>query len=208
MNETPMDALERSARLRREADVVLETVRLFDILQPHGRIVPIGSYYLDVMMYPDIDVYLSRVSLETLFAIGAQLAACDRVYQVVFEKSDTERLPGGLYLKPRIAYGEWGRPWKIDIWSLDDALIDQTMADLVRFKRAITAEVRERILRFKFSILTASGRTPMYSGYWICQAFIDEGLTDFGDVTQYLIEHGIEMPQGVHARTSSTTEEK
>jgi hypothetical protein len=193
MAESHMDPLERSAALRQEADLVLQKVRLHEILQPYGRLVPTGSYYLDVMIYPDIDLYISKVSIEELFAIGGQLAACEMMYQVVFERSRTAELPGGLYLKPRIEYGEWGRPWKIDIWSLQDRVIDEKMADMLRFKQAMTAEVRERIVRYKYSILTAGHRTPMYSGYHICKAFIDEGLTDRGAVTRYLVEHGIQM---------------
>jgi hypothetical protein len=193
MNELPIDPLQRSARLKEEADFVLQAVNLYQIVLPYGRITPTGSYYLDVMIYPDIDLYLSPVSVEELFAIGGQLATCDLVYQVVFEKSQTARLPGGLYLKPRIRYGEWGRPWKIDIWSLADELIDEKMAEIYRFKPAMTAEIREQIIRYKYAILTASQRTPMYSGYYICKAFIDEGLTDFQAVTDYLVAQGIRM---------------
>jgi len=193
MNESRIDPLERSAVLKQEVDFILQEVRLYEILGPYGRIVPTGSYYLDVMMYPDIDLYISKVSVEELFAIGGQLAMCEMVYQVVFEKSRMARLPGGLYLKPRIEYGEWGRPWKIDIWSLEDEVIDEKMDDILRFKQEMTAEVRERILRYKYSILTESRRTPMYSGYHICRAFIDEGLTDFEEVTEYLVEHGVRM---------------
>jgi hypothetical protein len=193
MNDSHMDPLVRSAALRQEADFVLRAVRLYEILGPYGRIVPTGSYYLDVMMYPDIDLYISKVSVEELFTIGGQFATCEMVYQVVFEKSKEARLPGGLYLKPRIEHGQWGRPWKIDIWSLDDKVIDEKMADMLRFKQGMTVAVKERILRYKYSILTESRRTPMYSGYYVCKAFIDEGLTDFEEVTRYLVEHGIRM---------------
>jgi hypothetical protein len=193
MNESPIDPLQRSARLKEEADFILQAVNLYPIVQPYGRITPTGSYYLDVMAYPDIDLYLSKVSVTELFAIGGQLAACDLVYRVVFEKSQTTRLPGGLYLKPRIRYGEWGRPWKIDIWSLADEVIDRQMAEIHRFKQAMTAEIQEQIIRYKHAILTASQRTPMYSGYHIYKAFIDEGLTDFQAVTAYLVEQGIRI---------------
>jgi hypothetical protein len=193
MSQSPIDPLQKSARLKEEADFILQAVNLHAILQPYGRITPTGSYYLDVMIYPDIDLYLSPVSVEELFAIGGQLAVCDLVYQVVFEKSQTARLPGGLYLKPRIRYGEWGRPWKIDIWSLADELIDEKIAEIYRFKQAMTAEIREQIIRYKYAILTASQRTPMYSGYYICKAFIDEELTDFQAVTDYLVEQGIRI---------------
>jgi hypothetical protein len=193
MNQPPIDPLKRAARLKQEADFILQAVNLVEIVQPYGRITPTGSYYLDVMAYPDIDLYLSKVSVAELFAIGGQMAACDLVYQVVFEKSQTTRLPGGLYLKPRIRYGEWGRPWKIDIWSLADEVIDRQMAEIHRFKQAMTAEIQEQIIRYKHAILTASQRTPMYSGYHIYKAFIDEGLTDFQAVTAYLVEQGVQM---------------
>ena len=187
------DPVERSAALRQEADSVLQEVKLYGILRPYGQVVPTGSYYLHVMMYPDIDLYISKVSVEDLFDIGAQLAKCDMVYQVVFEKSRTAQLPGGLYLKPRIEYGEWGRPWKIDVWSQEDAVVEAKMEEIRRFKEEMTAEIRERILRYKYSVLTENHRTPMYSGYHICKAFIDEGLTDFGQVTEFLVERGICM---------------
>jgi hypothetical protein len=189
-----MNPLERALKLRQEADLVLQEIRLSAILAPYSRIVPTGSYFLDVMVYPDIDVYMSKVSIEQLFQIGAQLAACPRVFQVVFEKSrDAVLMPGGLYLKARVEYGDWGRPWKIDIWSLDEAVIDQRMADMQRFRHKMTDRLREQIVNYKVSILTDQQRTPMYSGYFIYKAFLDEGIADFQKVAQYLKDNGIAM---------------
>ena len=39
-------------------------------------------------------------------------------------------------------------------------------------------------MRYKRSIITAAGRTPMYSGYYVYKAFIDEGLVDHAAVTR------------------------
>jgi hypothetical protein len=185
--------MERARRLREEADLVLAEVSLYSILSPYGRIVFTGSYFLDLMMYPDIDLYIPTVSIDQLFEIGARLASAEKVLQVVFERSTTPDLPGGLYLKPRIAYGDWGRPWKIDIWSLDDAVVEDKMRDMVRWREILTEPLREQILAYKYSVLTALNRTPMYSGYFVYKAFLDEGLSDFGDVTRYLIDNGIQM---------------
>lgn len=186
--------LERAAKLRQEADDVLEQIGLHEILSPYGKVFPSGSYFLDVMVYPDIDLYITKVSLEQLFEIGAQIANCELVTQVVCEKSDDPvHLPDGLYLKPRVNYGDWGRPWKIDIWSLAEELILQKMADMHHFRAKMTPELREQIIRYKLSVMTSQKRPPVYSGYYIYKAFIDEGLTDFGSVTRYLISCGIQM---------------
>src|SRR5512143_1559033 len=116
-----MEPLERAIQLRNEADVVLGLIGLYDILRPYGKVFPNGSYFLDVMAYPDIDLYITKVSFDQLFAIGAQIARSELVLQILVSKiEDPVLLPGGLYLKPRIKYGDWGRPWKIDIWSLSD----------------------------------------------------------------------------------------
>ena len=186
--------LERAAKLRQEADIVLGLIRLYDILRPYGKVFTTGSFFLDVMIYPDIDLYITKVNLEQLFHIGAQLARSEHVTQVVFEKTDDPVLmPEGLYLKPRVNYGDWGRPWKIDIWSLEETVIHEKMVDMRRFQAKMTPELRQQILNYKLSILTAQKRTPVYSGYYIYQAFLDKGLTNHESVTQYLVSNGIQM---------------
>jgi hypothetical protein len=196
-----MYPLEHAAKLRQEADTVLGLIRLQEIMQPHASIFPTGSYYLDVMVYPDIDLYITRVSIGELFEIGAQIATCEQVTQVVFERNpDPVQLPGGLYLKPRVNYGDWGRLWKIDIWSLEDGLIREKLEEMQHFKDAMTPEIRLRIIEYKLSVMTSQKRTPAYSGYYIYKAFLDEGLSDFKQVTNYLISHGIQMEsQGSNA---------
>lgn len=186
--------IERASKLRKEADMILGYTGIFDILRPYGKVYPGGSYFLDVMVYPDIDLYITRVSLDQLFEIGAQIAKCELVTQVVFEKTDDPiRLPDGLYLKSRLQYGDWERPWKIDLWSLAEAVIQDKMADMHRFSGKLTPEMRLQIIRYKLSVLTPQMRTPMYSGYYIYKAFLDEGLTDDESVTRYLISNGIKL---------------
>ena len=186
--------IDRAARLRQEADLVLRLIKLDDILRSYGKVYPTGSYSLDVMAYPDVDLYIPDVSIDHLFQIGAQVAQCQLVTQVVFERSDDPLLlPEGLYLKIRVNYGEWGRPWKIDLWSLAEKVILQKMVDMEHFQIRLTPKLREKIVEYKLSVLTSQLRTPMYSGYYIYKAFIDEGLTDFDSVTRYLVSCGIRM---------------
>jgi hypothetical protein len=185
--------LKHANTLKREANYVLERVKVNQILASYGKVTPTGSYFLDTMVYPDIDLYLSKVSIPTLFEIGGKLAAHELTTEIVFEKSSLTALPGGLYLKARFDYGEWGRPWKVDIWSLEDSLIEERTAEMTRLQKKMTATLRESIIRYKLSVMTDQHRTPRFSGYFIYKAFMDEGLRDFEAVTRYLIENGIEM---------------
>ncbi len=188
-----MNPLERAEQLRQEADAIMRDIRLAEIVRAYGLLVPTGSYFLDVMVYPDLDVMISQVSIAQLFEIAGQLAEAEAVFQVVFEKARDPDPPGGLYLKPRIARGNWGRPWKVDIWSLDDATLDEKVAMMQAFKNRMTGDLREQIIRYKLSIMTPEHRTPVYSGYWIYKAFLDEGLREFAEVTRYLVDQGIQM---------------
>ena len=187
------DALQRAAALHQEAAAVLQLIRLEELLRPFGPPVYGGSYFLDLMAYPDIDLYLPPLSISEVFTLAGRIAEVPQVIQVVFERSNDPSLPGGLYLKPRIQVGGWGRPWKIDMWSLDAGLVEQIMAEMRHWKATMTAVQRQRILRYKSSVLTKEGRTPKYSGYFIYKAVLDEGLEDFQQVTDYLLQHGIKF---------------
>jgi hypothetical protein len=186
-----MDALERANKLRQEADQIIQLVRLHEILMPSGEVFFTGSYLLDVMVYPDIDLYIPKVSIDQVFGFGAQFGRLDPVSQVVFERSNDPSLPDGLYLKLRVAAGEWERPWKIDIWSLDEAVIAQKIEPMTRFKQRMTPELREKIICYKMSIINSAHRTPMYSGYFTYKAILDEGITDPEEIRRYLIDNGI-----------------
>jgi hypothetical protein len=92
-----MLSLERSNKLHPEADLVLGFVRLYDILRPYGKVLFTGGYFLGVMVYPDIDLYVTTVSIDVLFEIGVQIAECELLTQVVFERIDGPlHLPKGL----------------------------------------------------------------------------------------------------------------
>jgi len=187
-----MEPLELADTLHRQAEQVLAEIQVVEILSAYGTVTPTGSYLLNVMVYPDIDIYLPKLSVEQIFAIGGQMASNEKVVQVVFEPGDAT-MPGGLYLKLRIANSTWGRPWKLDLWSLEAELLEQKMAPMQHFLACMTPELRSQIIQYKLSVLTPALRTPMYSGYFIYKAFIDEGLTDFGEITRYLVANGIQV---------------
>ena len=188
-----MKPAERSAKLKQEADDLLQEIGLEELCREIGKPSPTGSYYLDLMIYPDIDLYLPPAKPRQLFQVAAHLVENFPVVKVNFLNGGPGPLKNSLYIKPVIGLGNWGRPWKIDIWATDQDFIDEKCAELRRYKAKLTPELRELILEYKFSILTKEGRTPMYSGIYIYQAVLDHGIHRFSDITAYLRENSIEI---------------
>ncbi|MFW9895576.1 MAG: hypothetical protein ACFFD7_07220 [Candidatus Thorarchaeota archaeon] len=57
----------------------------------------------------------------------------------------------------------------------------------------MTNETRKLILEYKYSVLTDEGRTPMFSGIFIYRAILNEGMTDYHEITNYLKKNGIKL---------------
>jgi hypothetical protein len=188
-----MTALERSQKLRQEADEVLELINFNEHCSFIGPPVITGSYFLDLMIYPDVDLYLPPTTPENLLVLASKLASYECVKKFNFMKGGLPGLENGLYLKPEVEYGDWGRLWKIDIWSIDRGFVDKKQALLQDYKDRMTDQQRKLILEYKFSILNGAKRTPIFSGFYTYQAVIDKGMTDFKEITDYLRANHVEV---------------
>ena len=184
---------ERSRALRQEADDVLSLVRLHELCAPIGKLTPAGSYFMDLMMYPDIDVYLPPTTPERLMGVAVELAKHDCVERINYMRGGPRELKDGLYLKPYVTHGGWERPWKIDIWSVPSTLIERKQAELGDLRDRMTSIHRATILETKYRLLTDEGRTPMYSGIYIYRAVIDHGLDELEDIVEFLTQNGIKV---------------
>jgi len=184
---------ERSRKLRQEADDVLNLIDLRRLAAPIGALTFTGSYHLDLMMYPDIDVNLPLTTPERLMSIGVELSKLPCVKKLRYLRGGEGPLKDGLYLKPEIEYGNWGRLWKIDIWSLPSSVLDRTQDEMADLKRRMTAAHRAIILDTKYRLLTDEGRTPIFSGIFIYRAVLNLGLNQEKDINAYLIDNGIDL---------------
>ncbi len=188
-----MNSLERANLLKCEADYLMDALQIRAIYAPYGEVIVSGSYFLDTMAYPDVDLYVASMSWEDFVNAGAQLAALPLVSELHFSKKAFPDLPGGLYFKPYIEHGDWGRPWKFDIWSVDPSISKSKMVDMYRFQNLMTPAMRELIVTYKLSIINEEGRTPIFSGYFTYKAVLDYGLRKFDEITQFLQENGVKV---------------
>ena len=185
---TPED---RSRALRQEADEVLDLIGLNELVAPIGPLMPTGSYFMDLMMYPDIDVNLPLTTPEKLLSVGVELSKLECVRKLRYLRGGPGDLENGFYLKPEISYGNWGRLWKIDIWSLPSAILEKTHAEMADLRTRMTLAHRTIILDAKYRLLTEEGRTPLFSGIFIYRAVINLGMTEHGKIVEYLVKNGI-----------------
>ena len=184
---------ERSHALRQEADEVLDLIHLKDHCAFIGELTLTGSYFMDLMMYPDVDLYLPPSKPESLLRVAVELSKYDCVQRMNYIRGGPGDLKEGLYLKPVVEHGSWERPWKIDIWSLPMVVVDKKQAELRDLKKRMTSAQRKLILNLKHQLLNAAGRTPMFSGIYIYKAVIDHGLQEMRDVIQFLRENNIDV---------------
>lgn len=184
---------ERSKALRKEADEILDLIHLRTHCAHIGDIIPTGSYFLDLMMYPDIDLYLPPTTPTKLLAVAAELSGYECVKKLNFEKGGPGDLAKGLYIKPIVHVGDWERPWKVDIWSLPLSVIEKKQAQLIDLRSRMTEEHRQRILDCKYRLLNRTGRTPMFSGIHIYRAIIDHDMKELGRIVEFLKGNGINI---------------
>lgn len=189
-----MNLQDRSRRLRREADDVLARLNLHELCAAIGPLTPTGSYFMDLMIYPDIDLYLPSTTPERFMGIATQLATLDGIRRINYMRGGPGPQEDGLYLGPKFTYGNWGRPWKLDIWAVSASFRAAKEAELSDLKVRMTPAQRDRILQTKFRLLTDEGRTPVFSGIFIYRAVIDHQLEDHREIVEFLRANDISVP--------------
>ncbi len=153
---------------------------------------------MDLMAWPDLDIYLRLDASEQYLQQFLQLAprlqsVCDLV-SLRFKnhlRYPVEPLPTGLYWGARVNQGPWR--WKLDIWALPGSYIESHHGELERLKSKLTPEARSLILGLKQALLTPEGRTPVFSGYHIYCAVLDHGLETLKSIKDYLRSKGVEV---------------
>ena len=190
--------LQVADRLHQEANQIVYDRGIDRILQLYGEVFYTGSYFLNVMVWPDIDITIvlesDPPSIEDFFEIGAEVAKIDSVISLKFNNFfslQAEDLPEGLYWGVRLDVEN--REWKIDLWARDREALEENRATMERMCQMMDEETRKLIVEVKYSLLTPEGRTPFSSGYKIYEAILFEGLRERKDIIAYLVERGIQI---------------
>ncbi len=169
MTIDPKEPDASAARLRREAMAILDAVGLRDVLGAAlGQVAVVGSVDLDLMTWPDIDLY-TRLDADEGSRLLAVLPNVDvrlkehgyALIRVSFHdrhRRPDPTLPRGLYMGMWILPPEGETTWKVDLWGWDQPTFAEQIQRHATFARALAQVDRELVLRIK----DAATRRPSY----------------------------------------------
>lgn len=193
-----VNILELADGLRKEADQIICGRGINDLLQPYGDVFYTGSYFLNTMVWPDLDITvamdLDPYSIEHFFEIGAKIARIGNVISLKFDnffRLRVQALPEGLYWGIRLDAENRDVAWEIDLWAKDKAALIEDRVTMQRIRQMMDEKTRRLILEVKYSLLTPEGRTPPLSGYQIYKAVLFRGLRKKEEIVGYLEEQGV-----------------
>jgi hypothetical protein len=170
-----MELLERAARRRRQAEAILDALRLFEKWRRFGRPVLVGAVSFDLAVVPDIDmeVYCPELRIEHGFQVLAECALSHLVVAAQFVNA-LSTPDKALYWQLRCRTDD-GTQWKIDMWSAPDDYRLPRGENLVQpMKDSLTVETRQAILALKEA--RAEGRLPEVLSIDLYRAVLDDGV--------------------------------
>ena len=181
-----MNYFEKQKKLHKQADKILKDLNLMEVLKKYGNPKIVGSYALELMSWPDIDiVVVTEPNYKQYLDLVTYLFKKENVYSLNlqdFRKSIFPDRPQGIYcgisylVKPNIF-------WKIDVWFMADV----KALDIVNeVKSKLTDTNREIILKIKNEMREKTKYGKEVSGIDVYQAVLDNGVKDLKGFRQYL----------------------
>ncbi len=178
--------LEESKRIKQQADEVLKESGIIDILKDYGEVKIGGSYALDVMLRPDLDLFVITqkhdwakvLKISSAIMKSKYFREFDFVNWVDFDDKNIAPLKG-YYFQPWVPIDS--QLWKMDLWlktpdqeeglELNQhfrILLDKETDDS---KRIAILEIKEAMRQGKKYIKGVDGKI-------IYQAVLENGVTD------------------------------
>lgn len=189
-----------SKKLQSEAETLVFQNGLDSILKKYGEIFYTGSFYLDLMIWSDIDIQVlfepEEFDIEKFINIGKDIAKKFDVIEMKFKNHVAHKafqLPEGLYWNIKIKRPGEKLPWKIDLWALNNNDFHEKKTKIQKFKSKLNNLNRQLILDTKYSLLNKDGRTPILSGYYIYEAVLDKQIYKINEIIEYLTNRGIKI---------------
>jgi len=181
-----MNYFEKQKKLHKQAEKILKDLNLIEVLKKYGVPKIVGSYALELMSWPDIDiVVITEPNYKHYLNLVNYLFEKEDIYSLNlqdFRKSIYPDRPQGIYcgisyiVKPNTF-------WKIDVWFFPDVkafdVINEVKSKLTDINRAI-------ILKIKNEMREKIKHGKEISGIDVYKAVLENGVRDLEGFRQYL----------------------
>jgi|SRR3989344_542459 len=185
--------LEESKRIKEQADKILKESGILDILKDYGEVKIGGSYVLDVMLRPDLDLFVitQEHDWNKVLKISADIMKSryfrefDFVNWIDFGDKDIDAMKG-YYFQPWVPIE--GQLWKMDLWLITpDQYKGSELTD--RFKSLLDKETgvskRLAILEIKKAMRQGKKYVKGVDGRLIYQAVLEKEITTVEDFKKF-----------------------
>ena len=190
------EIVKHSRLLHQEASDLLNKEGLLPILRSFGATRVIGSYALDMMTWPDIDISMklpNDQNVDLFFEIAKKIATKFQITKMSYSNHFIRNFPGfdhGLYWGIRLCYAE--REWKIDLWGYSDADYQTHIAEFDALHRQLQRADRTAILRIKHVICQHPDyRGNVYNSVAIYRAVLEDEVESVDEFKAWLEKNHI-----------------
>lgn len=174
-----MSLLKWASEFKSIADEILDETDVINILSELGEVNLVGSYRLNVMYQPDLDLTVNSdsPSLENAGLVTLKLIKSGKFQTVSFTDMYNNRLPGksrGYYWKLTVTKNNV--LWKFDIWySTKDQ--DFAIKSTIKYEKLLknNPNKRELILSFKKQLSDGSKYVEGVTSVQIYDAVLNKG---------------------------------
>ena len=171
--------VEYSRQLRQEATALLDKEGLLSMLKAVGTTQVIGSYALDTMTWPDIDISMNlpqAQNVELFFELAQRIATKFEITKMSYSNHYIRNFPGfdhGLYWGIQLRYA--GTEWKVDLWGYNDTDYQRHIAEANELFCQLQQADRLAILRIKYVICQQpESRGNVYNSMAIYRAVLED----------------------------------
>lgn len=178
-----------SKQVKRSADKLLQESNLKEILSIYGEVVIGGSYALDAMLRPDLDVYVlgendNEDKLKEVVNTIISSHYFDELWIVDWVSKEGGKIKG-YYLQPHKTLD--GLDWKLDIWLMKNSEYKPVFPQFVELlKQEQDSKKRELILELKNKYKEGTKYQKGIDGNLIYEAVLEKNIKSIKEFEEYL----------------------
>lgn len=187
------DLLNESKRIKSQADKLLQESKVTDIFVEYGDVTIEGSYALDVMLRPDLDIFIVSQTHDwnKILDIHQKIMSLKYFREIGFinwmdfEDKNLVSLKG-YYFQPKVPIDD--QLWKLDIWCITP---DQYKGSSLttHFKELLGDDEGKKSIILEIKQAMREGRKYIkgVDGKLIYQAVLENGIKTIDEFKQFFI---------------------